>query len=96
MFGDVGFDCVTEDKRVCEGPCDLYGLTVLASAAGGDVTLYEGQDASSGRKIGTYKGAANVTNPIMFSFPLPLARGLYVDIGSSITEVTVHFAQQGR
>ena len=86
-----GWMNVGADNQVREGPCLLAGLVVLASVTGGDVTLYEGNDASSGRKIGKFEGVANVSNPIMFSPPLPLQRGLFVDVGSNITEVAVLF-----
>lgn len=87
----IGWETYAADAIVHVGPCLLHGIVVLASAAGGDVTVYEGQDASSGRKIATLKGAANVSNPIMLTKPLYLPRGIFLDVGTSITEVMVGF-----
>ena len=80
------------DTLVNQGPTLLYGLDILASAVGGDVTLYEGLDSLSGRKIGAYKGTTNITIPIRFTPELFLARGLYADVGSSISEVTIYYS----
>lgn len=90
MLGHSSFFNTSVDALVNEGETFLAGVDVLASAAGGDVTLYEGLDTSSGRKIGTFKGDANITNQIRFNPPLRLERGLYVDVGSNITEVTIY------
>jgi len=87
----IGWENYAADAIVHQGPCLLYGVVVLASAAGGDATLYEGQDASSGRKIGVFKGGANLSLPIMLPKPLYAARGLYLDVGTSITEVLIGF-----
>jgi hypothetical protein len=91
MNGQSSFFNTAVDALVNEGETLLLGIDVLASSAGGDVTVYEGLDAESGRKVGTYKGAANVTNPIRFNPPLFLDRGLFLDIGTNITEVTAQF-----
>ncbi len=91
MTMPVSFLVFTADGGATPGPCLLNAVVLLASSAGGDVTLYEGQDATSGRKIATLKGAANVSLPVVFAHAPFLARGLYVDVGSNVTEVTVFF-----
>lgn len=72
-------------------PVWLWGVVILASAAGGDATLYQGQDAGSGDVLGSFKGAANVSNPVMFPRPVYCDRGLYLSIGSNITNVILLF-----
>jgi hypothetical protein len=81
----------TADAIVTTHPCWLHSATILVSTTGGDASLYEGQDAASGRLLITLKGSANVTNQRTYSPPLWLERGLYVDVGSNVTQVTVHF-----
>ena len=78
---------VSADTLLTSEPAFLGGLVVLASVDGGDVTLYDGLDAGSGRLIGRFEGLANVSNPIIFPDAVPLDRGLFVDVGSNITEV---------
>ena len=87
----IAFFNTTVDKLVTAHDCLLWGFMVLASALGGDVTFYAGRDATSGRKIGTVKGGATLTNPIMLAKPIFCDGGLYIDVGSSITEATVFY-----
>lgn len=77
------------DRRLSDTPAMFYGVVVLASADGGDVTIYDGLDAGSGRLVGRFEGLNNVSNPVLFPCPVPLDRGLFVDVGSNITEVLV-------
>lgn len=86
-----GFTNIIVDTRITTHPALLHGLVVLASAGGGAVTVYAGQD-TSGQKIGTFEGANNISNPIRFDPPLSCPSGLYVDVGSSISEVLIHWS----
>ena len=90
MFG-LGFERVTADNLLFPGPCLLGGLVLLVSVTGGDVSLYNGNDAQSGALIGTFKGEANISEPIIFPWPLRCERGLYVDVGSNVTELLVFY-----
>jgi hypothetical protein len=83
----------TADTLVSRGPSLLHAVLLLTSSDGGDITIYEGQDANSGTKIARLEGNADTTKVVRFSPPLPCQRGLYVDVGSSVTEVTVHYSQ---
>lgn len=87
----VAYDPVTADTILTNKPCLLFGLIVLASVAGGDVTIYDGQDAVAGRKVGRFEGPADESVPILFPHPIPLNNGLYVDVGSNITEVGIYW-----
>jgi hypothetical protein len=75
------------------GPGLFYGVVVRASVTGGDVTVYDGNDATSGLSLGTYVGVAAVSNPVLFSTPVRVYTGLYVKIGSSITDVLVLYQE---
>lgn len=77
------------DVLVSREPGDFHGCVLLASALGGDVTFYDGTSTASGHKILQVKGAQNVSKRIVFNPPLWCPRGLYVDVGSSVTEVLV-------
>ena len=87
----AGWENVTGDSVISTGPCLLHGLVLLASGGGGDVTLYDGVDALAGRKIGTFEGANNESRPVNFSPPLKCEQGLYVDVGSNVTECLISF-----
>ena len=87
----MGWTNITASEAIAEQPVYLHGVVVLTSADGGAATLYEGQDAASGRKIATIEGSANKSRPIAFHPPLLCERGLYVSVGANVTEVTVHW-----
>lgn len=82
------------DALVTTHPCWLHSALILASAAGGDASIYEGQDTSSGRQIVPLKGPANESVQAVFDPPIWCERGLYLDVGSSITSVTLHYTVQ--
>jgi hypothetical protein len=85
---------LTADALVTSHPCWLHAVFLNASAAGGDVAVYEGQDAGSGRQILHQDGAANATNYVQFTPPVWCQRGLYVDVGSNVSQVTIHYTPQ--
>jgi hypothetical protein len=91
MTMPVSFLNLSADAVVSDQPLLLNSVLLLTSTTGGDVTLYEGQDATSGRKIATLEATANNTLFVVFAHAPFLARGLYVDVGSNVTEVTVFF-----
>ena len=90
MINDyVGFTRLTKDDLVNDDKTLLYGVLLEITTDGASVILYEGNDASSGRLLFTVKGLANDTKFIWFDKPLLLERGLYVDIGSNVSAVTL-------
>ena len=76
------------DAVVHRGPLLLYSVILLVSVTGGDITLYDGQDATSGRKLARLEAIADESHPVDFG-GVVLSRGLFVDVGSNVTEYTV-------
>ncbi len=91
MTMPVSFLNFTADGGATPGPCLLNSVLLHVSTDGGDVTLYEGQDATSGRKIAQLHALANASLFVAFPHAPFLARGLYIDVGSNVTEVVVFF-----
>jgi len=85
----VGWTRLTADGVVTAQPVLLHGLVLLVSTTGGDVTLYNGQDAGSGRVVGRFEAIADQSTSIPFYPPLRCENGLYVDVGSNVTELLV-------
>ena len=85
------FVVIDTDSLVSAKGLLLKGIVLLTSVTGGDIVIYDGQDATSGRKICTFKGLANVSLPVSFGEGLRLERGLFIDVGSNVTEVLVFF-----
>jgi len=88
----AGWERVTVDTLLYPNPVLLGGLVLLVSVTGGDVTLYDGQDAASGRVVGRFEGNAHISTPFLFPWPLRCELGLFVDVGSNVTEVLVLWA----
>jgi hypothetical protein len=88
-LGAASFLRVTADQVVSTKPVLLYGVVILTSVTGGDATLYNGVDAGAGRHIIRLEGTANVSKPVNFPKGLLCDRGLFVDVGSNVTEVVV-------
>ncbi len=80
---------ITVDTRIWKGPLLLHGFVVVSSTDGGSVTLYDGQDAGAGTLLGTYRALENSPLPVMFPKPVRLDRGLYADIGATMTGVLI-------
>lgn len=84
---------VTADTLISRNPCLLHAVVVLADSGGGGITVYEGQDATSGDKIVRVQGSADVSKLFRFNPPLPCQRGLYVGDASHLDEVLIHYTQ---
>jgi len=61
---------------------------LVPSAAGADVTLYDGEN-NTGDLIVTLKSAAVTGHKFKPPVPIYCRKGLYVDIGSNVTGVLV-------
>lgn len=88
-YRNIVSDVISADRLVSTEPCLLHGAVILCSAAGGDATIYDGHDASVGKSILPLKGPANESVPVFPPEPIFCARGLYVDVGTNVTSVTV-------
>ena len=91
----VGFTRLTASGIVNEGQTLLYGVLLLTSVTGGDITLYEGTDAVAGRPFAKICADASITKSVNFSFPVYFDRGLYVSFGSNVTEVLISWLPLG-
>ena len=91
MQNGAGFTRITQDGIINEGNSLIFGISIEASVDGGDVSVYEGLDTQSGRLHGTYKALVNDRKPFGFPAPVFFDRGIYIDIGSNVTAVTVYW-----
>jgi len=85
----VGWTNISADTLITPKPALLNGVVILASSNGGRATLYDGQDAGSGRKIIQVEGDGDLSNPIMFFPPLRCERGIFVADLSHVDEILV-------
>lgn len=89
MQQGFGFTQIKSDQLINQGKTIFAGLIIEASADPGDVTIYDGLDTSSGRLFGKIKGLANDSKIAGMPAPVHFDSGLYIDVGSNITGVTV-------
>ena len=78
--------CNTVDALAVSGPCTLLGV-ILTDASISTINVYDNADGSpdAAEKIcslGTT--TATYTAVVMFPAPIPITRGIYVDVTSSI------------
>lgn len=85
----ANFAYLTADKIVCQGAAYLLGVILNASQDGGAVTIYEGQDASSGQRIATFEALGSVTEPYNLPKRIYCQRGIFADVGANVTGITV-------
>lgn len=80
---------LTTDGIVTRQPSYLSCVTLSVATSGDSVSVYEGRDATSGRKIFTIKALANRSVSFNLSKSVLCGRGIYVDFSTTGSEVTV-------
>jgi len=71
-------------------PCDFIGALVTCSAAGDYIDIYDGADATSGRKIARLAGSG--AGSFWFApGTFRLSRGLYIVSSVGVSEFTVFY-----
>ena len=81
---------VTADTCLCRRACELVYAYLVPSGATTDTVLYDGENAT-GDQIVTLKAAAVTGHPFKPGKPVYCCRGLFVDIGTSVTGVFVQW-----
>jgi len=84
---------VTVTQKICKSPCLLKSILLSpdSSTNVADVTLYNGEGTGDPVLFTFYSGAGT-TVLISFDEPLHCDRGLYVVIGSNVTEVLIQWS----
>jgi len=85
----ANYTYLTGEKIVCQGAAFLHGLILWVSSDGGRVTIYEGQDAGSGRKIATIRAIEDQTKIANMPVKIYCQRGIFITDFSHVDGVTV-------
>lgn len=83
---------VTVDKFLSHGPCELCYAYLVPSAATTDSHIYDGE-STKGDKIVTLESAAANPRPFSPKVPVYCRKGLYVDVGTSVTGIFVQWRE---
>lgn len=90
MYDGLAKPSYTNASRVInEGPTLFFGCVFAVTVDGQSVELYDGLDTQSGVKRFHVKGWAADNNRVNFSRPVLFDRGLYVSLGTGVSDVTV-------
>lgn len=88
----VPHQAIVADGPVLPGPGRYYGGLLLATSGGAaTVAVYDGVSATQGELIDYFTAVASARDPRSLSYPLHVERGLFVDLGSSVSAFTVFF-----
>lgn len=81
---------VTGDQKLADRPCELVAAYLVVSAASTDSAIYNGVD-TNGDKVLALESAAVTTLPIVPPVPIYCRKGLFVDVGTSVTGILVQW-----
>lgn len=87
---DYSWAWVTGDIQLSHGPCELIYAALVPSGATTDSVLYNGED-TAGDQIVTLKAATVRIMPFSPKEPVYCDKGLYVDVGTSVTGIFVQW-----
>lgn len=79
---------VTEDRLLTAKDCELIFAYLVPSAATTDSAIYNGEN-TTGDKIIDFKSAAVTGHPFRPPVPVYCRKGLYVDVGTSVSGIFV-------
>ena len=88
---ELEFDETAADKKFSNRPCFVSAAHLVASSGGAATAIVrDGHDTGGEAKI--YLAAlTSATDRAFFNPPIYFKKGLYVDVGSNVTSVLVHF-----
>lgn len=90
----MGWSCITSSQVITTKPALLHGAVISVTTSGVGIVVYEGQDASSGRRIVHFEGLGNRSVCCHFRPALKCDRGIYVEVEADCDEATVQWDPQ--
>ena len=85
----IRFTRLTDSDIVTTHPAYLCCTILSVGAAGDYIDVYEGRDASSGRKVFRLEALANRSVPFNIVHPALCERGIYVSFSTTGNEATI-------
>lgn len=82
---------VIGDGIAYEGSCLLLGIILWPDTAADYTDIYDGRDATSGKKFCRIEADVDRTRPLNFGRGVPFDTGIYIDGMDSAVETTVIF-----
>jgi hypothetical protein len=90
---ELDHDLVTTDKKVSNRPCFLYGTCLVAGTGGVATAVIRDGHETASEAILDLAALTSSNDSRKFDPPLYLKKGMFVDVGSNVTSVFVHYMQ---
>lgn len=84
-----------QDRLVVEGRALLTAVVIDSTDATGKITLYDGLNATSGRKVMDVASPTTAAFVHQFNSPILFQNGIYVDVTDTIHDFTLLFIPIG-
>jgi len=85
---------ITVDQVISTSPVKIYALIITSDGNGdADAGVYDGESTSDNKIVTLYTVDESLAS-IIFAEPLETQRGLFIDIGSNVTEVLVQYTSE--
>jgi len=82
---------VAADQVVSTSPVHIFSLTITSNGSGeADAVVYDGESTGDPQIVNLYT-VDEAMSQLVFPIPLQTRRGLYVDIGSNVSEVLIQY-----
>lgn len=75
----VSIEFTSVSKLITPNPCALLAVLISGGTVTSEATLYDGQDAASGRKIAKFSNMAYMTTTAAF-YAAQISSGLFLDV----------------
>lgn len=86
-----GFVRIEGDGLAVEGPCILHGIIFWPDSDADYADIYDGLDATSGKKFCRIESSTSITWSFVFPEGIEFDHGIYVDGIDSAVETTILF-----
>jgi hypothetical protein len=84
-------DLVAADKKVCNRPCYLYAAQLVSNTSGASTAVIRDGHDTSGEVVVDLAALTSSNDPRRWDPPIYFKKGLFVDIGTNVTSVLVHY-----
>ena len=88
---ELEYDRTAVDKKVHNRPCFLYAAHLVAGTGGAATAVIRDGHDTGGEAVVDLAALTSSCDPRKFDPPIFLKKGLYVDVGSNVASVLVHF-----
>jgi hypothetical protein len=101
MYGDLDtlelywkeleHELVAADKRVYHGPCFLYAAQLVSNTSGASTAVIRDGQNTDAEVVVDLAALTSSNDPRRWDPPIYLKKGLFVDVGTNVTSVLVHY-----